>query len=95
MERRLKDSKLLMDDMRKKGLYNSNEKGKIISDPDIIIEECKSSLKHLCTTITLHYLNSRDNNKVFHIIHKRVCTLHNKLFLITLFKDLHSTSHIV
>ena len=47
---------------------NNEHTNIIISEPDITPEECREDLKHIHTTITSQYLNSRKNNKVTNTI---------------------------
>ena len=42
----------------------NDQTNNIISNPNIITEECKENLKHIHTAMTSQYLNSRENNKV-------------------------------
>ena len=44
--------------------HNKEHTNIIISKPDITPEEYRENLKHIHTTITSQYLNSRKNNKI-------------------------------
>ena len=44
--------------------HNNEYTDKIVTDLDITIEECKTNLRCIHTSITSEYLSSRNNNKV-------------------------------
>ena len=86
-------------------LHNNKHTNIIISEPDITPEECRENLKHIHTTITSQYLNSRKTIKVInttcygsHSSEQTLpCYMHTKLALLRANKSplLQSYLHIV
>ena len=58
--------------------YNNEHTNIIISKPDITLEECRENLKHIHTTISSQYFNSKKNSKVTRL-HPMTFNHQNKL----------------